>query len=106
MAATQASLQPALHEHFHAPGEVCPYCEQPIPNDRIPEIRARFEAKERQQTEALKAEFEAAAKLQAEQVRQEAAATIEKVRTEAAAQQNAAREEGRKAAEAQFQNKI
>jgi hypothetical protein len=106
MAATHAALQPAQHGHFHTEGEVCPYCEQPVPNDRIEEIRARFDAKERQRFEGLKAEFEAAAKVQANQIQRDAATAIEKVRAEAAAQQNAAREEGRKAAEAGLQGKI
>ncbi len=106
MTSSQASLQPALHEHAHAEGELCPYCEQPVPNDRVQEIRDRFEAKERQRIDALKGEFEAAARVQADQVRKEAAATIERIRSEAAAQLNVVREQARKAAEAESQGKI
>ena len=104
MAITHAAVQPARHGHVQ--GETCPYCEQPVPNDRIQEIRARFDAKERQLAEALKAQFEAVAKAEAERIRQDAASTIEKIRDEAAAQQITAREEGRKAAEAESQGKI
>jgi hypothetical protein len=53
-----ASLSPQLGPgslpHVHLADEVCPYCEQPIPNDRAQEIQERFKAKEREQAEALK----------------------------------------------------
>ena len=63
-------------------GEFCPYCDQPIPNDRAQEIQRLFN----EQVE-LKA-------------RAESAAEIAKAKTEAAAQQTAARNEGIKIGEA------
>lgn len=112
--------QPALRlpgDHAHLPDEVCPYCDQPIPNDRAEEIRARFEAKGREQLDALKAQMneqlardrqqiENASKVAVEKIRTDSNAAIEKLRGESLAQQTAAREEGRKTAEVAAQERI
>jgi hypothetical protein len=50
---------PGLAErpHIHASGDRCPTCDQPIPNDRLAEVRNRIAAKERQLLEKLTADF-------------------------------------------------
>jgi len=117
VATSQPSLHPTAGKHLHIAGALCPYCDQPIPNDKAEEIRARFEAKERERVDALKAlmnqqlaqeraQIEANAKAALEKVRQESAAALEMVNVEAAAKEVAAREEGRQSAEAVSRTKI
>lgn len=111
--------QPALRSapHVHPVGETCPFCEQPIPNDRAEEIRARYALKQKQEEAAAKArldeqvanakkqiETEKAAEL--EKVRQDNAAALKKVADDAAAREAAAREQAKKAAEAEAQQKL
>jgi hypothetical protein len=111
MPTPQPALRSVPGDHLHVDGEVCPYCEQPIPNDRAQEIQERFKAKEHAQAEALKRhmneqlarerqQIEANAKAAVEKVQTESAAAIEQVRAESVAQQTAARNEGIKIAEA------
>jgi hypothetical protein len=110
-------FSPASRSHVHLADEVCPYCEQPIPNDRAQEIQERFKAKEREQAEALKRQmneqlarerqqFEANAKAAVEKSQTESAAAIEKIKAESLAQQTAARNEGIEIAEAAAQERI
>ena len=117
MAAPQPALRSVPADHLHVDGEVCPYCEQPIPNDRAQEIQERFKAKEQAQVETLKRQMneqlarerqqlEANAKAAVEKVQTESAAAIEKLRTESLAQQTAARNEGIKIAEATAAERI
>ena len=117
MAAPQPALRSVPADHLHVDGEVCPYCEQPIPNDRAQEIQERFKAKEQAQAETLKRQMneqlarerqqlEANAKAAVEKVQTESAAAIEKLRTESLAQQTAARNEGIKIAEATAAERI
>ena len=40
---------------LHLAGEFCPYCEQPIPNEKAEEVRARTEARERELSESITA---------------------------------------------------
>jgi hypothetical protein len=51
------SLQPVVPTsqipHSHQSGERCPYCDQPIPNEKAARIRARVEVEERKRTDAL-----------------------------------------------------
>jgi hypothetical protein len=104
-------------DHAHPDQETCPYCEQPVANDRAVEIRARFEADARRQTatiqaridEQLKAkvsEFEAEKKSAIEKAEQDKAAAIQLVRDEAAEKQRLALEQGKKAAELDAREKI
>jgi hypothetical protein len=101
-----ATPQPAFRasaaaDHRHATDETCPYCEQPIPNDRAEEIRARFAFKQKQDEAAMKLRVEqevASAKQEMEAAKK---AEIDKMKADAVTQANAAREEGKKAAEAE-----
>jgi hypothetical protein len=81
--------RPAPQPHIHIAGNRCPYCDQPIPNDKAEEIRARMEAEERQRTDALTARL--TQQFAQEKAQMEAAAREdEKKKAEAAAQQKIA----------------
>jgi hypothetical protein len=107
-----APAQPALRidPHVHPFSETCPTCDQPIPNEKANEIRARAaalekrlaaeaEARAAQRFAGKTAEIEKAAKARIEQAEQEKAEEIKKVNAETAAKIEAARLEGQKSAE-------
>lgn len=104
------TTQPAFHgtaaEHRHAVEGTCPYCEQPIPNDRAEEIRARFAFKQKQDEATMKARFEQQVASAKEEMELAKKAEIDKVKADAVAQANTAREEGKKAAEAEAQQRL
>jgi hypothetical protein len=54
---SSAARQAAAHRH--PSGEVCPWCEQPISNDKFDEIRRRMTAEQDQQMAALTQRFAA-----------------------------------------------
>jgi hypothetical protein len=104
-------------EHLHPAGETCPFCEQPIPNDRAEEIRARYDLKQRQDEAAMKSrvaqqvteartELEAEKKAAVEKLQQENAAALGKVTAAALAREAGAREQGKKNAETEAQLKL
>jgi hypothetical protein len=106
MVTPQPAFRATPVDHEHLAGETCPYCEQPIPNDRAEEIRARYAFKQQQNEAALKAradkqiaeartELEAAKKVE-----------IEKIQADALAQKTAALEAGKKVAEEAARQKI
>lgn len=117
--AMSASQQPAVasRPHLHLAGDTCPYCEQPIPNERAAEVRARADAKERQVTDAVSArltqmfalervQMETNAEARIAQVQNERAAELEHVRANAAVREAAARDEARAAAEAALAERL
>lgn len=117
MAAPQNALRSVPGDHLHVAGEVCPYCDQPIPNDRAQEIQEKFKADTRAQSEALKRlmteqltrdrqQIEATAKAAVKKAQNDSIAAIEKIKAEGEAQRTAARAEGMKAAEAAAQERI
>ncbi len=117
MAAPESALRQPREPHIHALTETCPVCDQPIPNEKAKEVRARMEARERslaqaakaradQQIAAEKARIEAAANAAVEKLRKENEKALNKATAETAAQVDAARAEGRKAAEAALQEKL
>jgi hypothetical protein len=110
-----ALAQPALRldSHTHPFTETCPTCDQPIPNDKAREIRARAAAAEERlaaKAEALaaqkfavdKAKIEAATKALVEQAEREKAEAVNKANDDAAAKIEAATATGQKLAEAGF----
>lgn len=115
------TLQPALHSdrdaHLHVGDEVCPYCEQPIPNERAEEIRARFQADalrekavlearmEEQLTEA-RAQIEADNKAAIEKMQQNHALAVAQLQAESIAREAAARAAARQATEAELKQKM
>jgi len=117
MAQPQSALRTSAVDHIHSAGEICPYCEQEIPNDRAEEIRARFESKQRQAEAAMnarvadqvataRAELETSKQSEIQKVREEGSAAIEKMKADVLNLQNAARQEGKDAANAEAQQKI
>lgn len=105
--------QPALRSvdpHIHPFSETCPTCEQPIPNEKAKEIRARAaalqkrladeaEARAAQKIATETARIEEAAKCKVEQAEREKAKAIRKANAETAVKIEAARLEGQKSAE-------
>jgi hypothetical protein len=101
----------AARPHLHLAQENCPYCEQPIPNERAAQVHARAEAKEREVSETVtirltqmfaleKAQIESNAEARVEQARNERAVELEKLKAEMAQKEAVAHEAGRAAAEA------
>ena len=88
MATIEPTILPMKHHPEHPAAEICPWCEQPIPRDKFNEIQKKIQTKERERGEetkrALRAQF-----------------AKEKAQAEAAA-----REEGKKAAEAATTDRI
>jgi hypothetical protein len=106
MATTQSALRPSAADHRHAAGEICPYCEQPIPNDRAEEIRAKFDFKQKQDEAAREERLQQQVANARAQIETAKKAEIDKMAADALAKQSAAREEGKKAAEAEAQQKL
>ena len=111
-----ARLTPAS-DHLHPAEEVCPYCDQAIPNERALEIRTRFETKRKQDEATLEAEMnrqllaksaelEAAKNAEVETLKTANAEALAKSQELALAQQAEAREEGKKLASEEAQQTI
>lgn len=81
--------------HAHAAGDRCPTCDQPIPNDRLEDVRNRLAARERQLQEKLAADF--ARKEEAARVEARTAAVQEMSAKVAEAQMKAAEIEAARA---------
>jgi len=106
MATTQPTLRSVPSDHPHVAGEVCPYCDQSIPNDRAQEIQERFKAKEHAQADALKRQMTEQLARERQQIEANARSAIEKIKAESVAQQTTARDEGIKIAEAAAAQRI
>lgn len=113
----QPVISPSTAPHIHVAGETCPYCQQEIPNERVAEIRERYEAdKQRQEREftarvdaqvsSIRIQFDEARKAEIAALTEQHAAAIEKQMSDAMLQQSAAREEGKKLADASLQQQI
>lgn len=114
--AVQSALR-SVAGHVHSAAETCPYCEQPVPNDRAEEIRERFDAAQRRQAAEHKARLEAeiaAARTQIAEAKDielanlklESAAALQKQKDEATLQRAAAVEEGKALANLALQQTI
>ena len=115
-----APAQPALRSldaHVHPLTETCPTCDQPVPNEKAKEIRARaaemeqrlsdaVEARAAQKLAADRAQIEQAAHAKVEQAEREKAEAITNEKTETAAKIEAAKAEGQKLAEAGFTSRL
>jgi hypothetical protein len=114
-----APAQPALRldSRTHPFIETCPTCDQPIPNEKAGEIRARAvaaeerlaakaEARAAQKFVVDKAEIEAAAKALVEQAERDKAEAVNKANDDAAAKIEAATAAGQKLAEAGFSARL
>ena len=107
----------SVAEHVHSAAETCPYCEQPVPNDRAEEIREKFDAAQRRQAAEQKARLEseiATARAQVEEAKNaelakmklENEAALQKQKEEAALERAVAVEEGKALADASLQQII
>jgi len=117
VAAPFPQFSPSSRPHVHLAGEVCPYCEHPIPNEKAEQFRARWEAKESELSKTLtarlaqkfaleKEQLEASADAREYQARSEGVAALEKLTREFASKEAAAREDGKKAAETMLQERL
>jgi DNA repair exonuclease SbcCD ATPase subunit len=108
-ASPSPALETAAQPHFHFGGQTCPYCDQPIPEEKLEEISGRIEARARErlaeETERLReqhardrAQAEAKARAELDQFKKNAAADAEKMRSESAAREAQIREEASKTA--------
>jgi hypothetical protein len=105
-----ASASPALkapvQPHFHFDGQNCPYCDQPIPEERLDEISGRIEARARErlteETGRLRDQY-ARERAQADA---KAKAELEQAKKDGAAREAIAREETARVANEQAQVKI
>jgi hypothetical protein len=113
----QPSFRATPADHAHAADETCPYCEQPISNDRAVDIRARFDADARARTAAIQGrydqqlaakviELEAVRKSELEKLQETNAQALQQLKEDGAEQQRLAREQGKNAAEAESREKI
>lgn len=95
--------------HVHLSADLCPLCEQPIPNEE----KDRIQAKDRERNLAItsrlqetfarqKAQDEAKAKAELDRVKRESDTVLETLKADTADKENKAREEGRLAAEARL----
>jgi hypothetical protein len=130
-ASASSLLTPVTSPHLHIAGEVCPWCEQPIPHDKFAEISARIADREgehfaelqaalKEQHAREKEQLEAKAKTELDrarnEVRQEAAAVAQAQLADAARQHEAAEaalrgkltaaEQAKTTAEAELQAKV
>ncbi len=117
MPASEPALQPMPEPHIHASTETCPTCDQPIPNEKAIEIRARAEAQKRHIDEAAntradrriaaeKERIETAAAVTIRALREEKEQALEKASAEADSRVEAALAEGRKAVEADLRQQL
>ena len=93
------AFHPALHDHD---GEICPKCEQAIPNDRLEQVKARQAQHQRE----VESQFNLKLNAEREQFQQQNEEALAKAREEAAAKEAAARVEERRAATAEADAKI
>jgi hypothetical protein len=115
-----ATPQPALRAvgaYVHPFGQTCPTCEQPIPNEKANEIRARAEALEKrlateadaraaQRLAVDREQIEADARAKIEQAEREKAKAVGEANADATAKIEAAKAEGHKLAEAGLEARI
>jgi hypothetical protein len=99
-AATLSTFRQRLTAHVHAGTDMCPWCEQVIPPDKLEEISGRIAAREREQTLAIAARLEQQHAAENAEAAARAAAELDAVRRQSAEREAAAREEARQTAEA------
>lgn len=92
--------------HHHLDGDICPMCDQVIPNDRLEHVRARRMQHQRELESQYALKLKAERDLLIAQHQQQSEDAIAKVRKEGEAREAAAREEERKAANAQADLKV
>ena len=97
-APTSSFLKPQS-PHLHIDGEMCPWCEQEIPPERLEEIRGKIAARELEQKHAVTAKLEEQYALRLDELRKAKEADVAKVKEDAAAEALRIRREATEAAE-------
>lgn len=97
------AFHPALHDHD---GEICPMCEQAIPNDRLEQVKARQAQHQREVESQYAFRLKAASDQLTAQLQQQSDQALAKVRREAEAKEAAARAEERRAATVEADAKV
>lgn len=103
--------------HIHVAGANCPVCDQPIPNEKVEQVRAKVEARERELSDAVtarlknefaqeKVQIQTNANAVLEQHKKDSAATLEALKSEFATREAAAREEAARTAKAEAAQQI
>jgi hypothetical protein len=116
MASPQPAVRPS-QPHIHVSGLQCPVCDQPIPSEKADQVRERIETRERAASEAVTArlreqfahertQIEANARVTLDQLRQESAATIATMKSEAALREAAVRKQASEETRAAAQQQI
>ena len=117
MASTQQAVRQPAQPHLHIAQQACPVCDQPIPNDKAEEVRARIDARDKELTSAAlsratkqfdaeRLQMNAANEQILDRTRRESADALAKVMNEVTARVAVARAEGAKANEADAQDRI
>ena len=112
----QSAIRPSL-PHIHMSGLQCPVCDQPIPSEMADQVRERMETRERAASEAVSArlkeqfahertQIEANARVTLDQLRQDNAAAIEALKSEAAQREATARKQASEETQAAAQQQI
>lgn len=101
--APQVSALRSSPPHIHTLGTQCPVCDQPIPNEKAEEVRARIEAREREVSDAVavrlreqfaaeRVQIEANGRTAVDQAKRDGIAAVEAIKTETAKRETAVRE--------------
>ena len=106
MAPSQPVFRAEPVDHRHPATETCPYCDQPIPNERAVEIRERYTLKQQRDEAAMRTRLDQQVADARKQIEADKTAEIDKVKAEALVQLGVAREQGKKAAEAEAEQKV
>jgi len=112
-----SALKSPAQPHFHFSGQTCPYCDQPIPEDKLEEISGRIEARARErlaeETNRLRDQYarerqqaEANAKAELDRARREGASNLEKLKAESVAREVTVREEVKTQAAAEARSQV
>lgn len=92
--------------HLHVEGDICPMCDQIIPNDRLEQVRARQVQHQRELESQYALRFKAEREQLTVQLQHQSEDAMARLRKEAEAKEAAAREEERKDANAKADVKI
>lgn len=92
--------------HHHLDGDICPMCDQIIPNDRLEQVRARQVQHQRELESQYALRLKAEREQLTVQLQQQSEDALARLRKEAEAREAAARVEERKAASAEADLKI
>jgi len=104
---TTPSYRSALTSpHLHTDGDICPFCEQEIPPEKLEEISGKIAVRESERERTIRTTLDEQYAIDRVQADVKAAAALELERQQSAAREELAREEARKAAEAISNEKL